>query len=76
MITGKDIKPDRQIYRLGAVVLEQLKHSADEQIDLFSLFESIRSEENISLGAFFRTLDWLYLLGALEAEQGELVKCS
>jgi len=37
MIISKDIKPERQIYRLGALLLEVLQSTPNRNIELFGI---------------------------------------
>ena len=75
MIIGKDIKPERQIYHLGALLIEVLKDTPNRDIELFDVFEHMNKYETISMNAFILTLDWLFLLGAITRERGCIVKC-
>ncbi len=75
MIIGKDIKPERQIYRLGALLLEVLQDSPSRNIELFDAFERMNSRETVSVNVFILTLDWLFLLGAITSEKGHIVRC-
>jgi len=75
MIIGKDIKPERQIYHLGALLLEGLQGTPDRNIELFDVFERMNSHETVSVNAFILTLDWLFLLGAIANDRGRIVKC-
>ncbi len=75
MIIGKDIKPERQIYHLGALLLEVLKYSPDGPINVFDVFEQMNKHKTISMNAFILTLDWLFLLGAVTNDKGRIVKC-
>ncbi len=75
MIIGKDIKPERQIYRLGALLLGVLKDTPNRNIELFDVFEHMNSREAVSVNAFILTLDWLFLVGAITNDKGRIVKC-
>jgi len=75
MIISKDIKPERQIYRLGALLLEVLQSTPNRNIELFDIFEHMNSHETVSVNAFILTLDWLFLLGAFTNDRGCIVKC-
>lgn len=75
MIIGKDIKPERQIYRLGALLLEVLQDTTNRNIELFDVFEQANSREPVSMNAFILALDWLFLLGAITNDGGRIVKC-
>ncbi len=75
MIISKDMKPERQIYHLGALVVGILQKNSNKSIELFELFEHANAHKTISLYAFILTLDWLYLLGAITNDKGRIVKC-
>ena len=75
MIMSKDIKPERQIYRLGALFLEVLQDTSSRNIELLKIFERMNSHETVSMNSFILTLDWLFLLGAITHEKGRVVKC-
>ena len=75
MIIGKDIKPERQVYHLGALLIEVLQDIPNRNIKLFDVFEHINSYETVSVNAFILTIDWLFLLGAITNDRGHIVKC-
>lgn len=75
MIIGKDIKPERQIYHLGALLLEVLQDTPNRTIELFDVFEHMNRHETLSVNAFSLTVDWLFLLGAISNDRGRIVKC-
>jgi hypothetical protein len=75
MIIGKDIKPERQIYNLGALLLGVLQETPNRNIELFDTFEHMNSREAVSVNAFILTLDWLFLIGAITNDKGRIVKC-
>lgn len=76
MIISKDINPERDYYYLGAKVVEILAKTEDKKHDYFLTFEELKSSENISISLFTLTLDWLFLLGAIDkSEKGFITKC-
>jgi len=75
MIIDKDIKPERQIYHLGALLLEILQDTPKRSFELFDVFEHMNSNEIVSINAFILTLDWLFLLGAITNDNGSITKC-
>jgi len=75
MIIGKNIKPERQIYRLGALLIEVLQDIPNRSIEAFDVFEHMNSRETVSVNAFILTLDWLFLIGAITNDKGRIVKC-
>lgn len=75
MITSNDIRPEKQIYSLGALLLEVLRKAPSDRIELFEAYEEMKLTTGMSISVFVLTLDWLFLLGAVKAEEGAIVKC-
>ncbi len=76
MIVSKEINPERDLYYLGAKTIEILSSTEDEKMDFFLVFELLKSTEDISLNLFTLTLDWLYIIGAIDKTQkGYIIKC-
>ncbi len=76
MIISKDINPERDFYYLGAKTIEILSSTEDEKMDFFSVFDALKSSENISLNLFTLTLDWLFIIGVIsKSHKGYIVKC-
>jgi hypothetical protein len=76
MIISKDINPERDFYYLGAKTIEILSSTEDDKMDFFSVFEVLKSSEDISLNLFTLTLDWLFIIGAInKSHKGYIVKC-
>ena len=72
MIVRNDIKPDSNIYYLGAVFISHLKQY--QIIKLENFIKVINIEiPSISINNIFYTLDWLYLLGLIElTDEGDI----
>lgn len=76
MIISKDINPERDFYYLGAKTIEILSSTEDDKMDFFSVFDTLKSTEDISLNLFTLTLDWLFIIGAIDkSHKGNIVKC-
>ncbi len=75
MIVTTDINPERDIYYLGALVLEVLKESKSKEIDYFDAYQALNQKEKVSISLFSLILDWLFLLGAVKSDQRFIVKC-
>lgn len=76
MIISKDINPERDFYYLGAKTIEILSSTNDDKVDFFSVFVALKSSEDISLNLFTLTLDWLFIIGAInKSQKGYIVKC-
>ena len=75
MIVGRDIHPERKIYYLGALVLDILKNSPEKELDFFYMYQKMNESKKVSMKLFTLTLDWLFLLGAIDSKKGYIVKC-
>ncbi len=75
MIIGYDTKPELQIYQLGASCLEILRDNGGRSIRLLDVFAMLKESETVTMNSFMLTLDWLFLLGAIEIQKGRVVKC-
>jgi hypothetical protein len=76
MILDQDTRPERQIYHLGAVLLGVLLGDTGERVDPHLAYERMNSVMPVSSGAFILTLDWLFLLGAITADDRGITRCS
>lgn len=76
MITGIDITPERQLYYVGALILDSVKLSNKTEIDFFELFHKLKGNNGVSIRLFTLALDWLFILGAIKGNSGRLIKCS
>lgn len=76
MIITKDIKPESQLYAVGAIIISVINELPTRKIEAFELYEIITQQTSVSLNTFFLGIDWLYLLGILEDSNGAIVKCS
>lgn len=76
MIIDSDTKPERQIYHLGALVLNILHDAPSRRSTVFNVFEKVNLSETISTGRFFIVLDWLFLVGAIMDDSKEIILCS
>ncbi|GAB1623764.1 hypothetical protein AAOGI_38140 [Agarivorans albus] len=75
MILNPDSHPQRQLYYLGAKALEVLQ-SNNGLGDFFYIYQKLQESEDISIKLFVLTLDWLYLLGAIDSTEGNIKQCS
>lgn len=76
MIVDFDIKPDRQIYFLGAVLMDILGRRGERPMGVYDLHEAFRARTSMGAEPFFLALDWLYLLGVVDACEGGVRRCS
>jgi len=76
MIVSKDVNPERDVYYLGARIIDLLSHGMTENVDFFDLYTQLNSIEDVSMNLYTLTLDWLYLIGVIDNSQnGGLQKC-
>lgn len=76
MIISKDINPERDFYYLGSKVIEIISCEENKNVNFFEVFEKLNISEKVSINLFSLTLDWLYLIGAInQSEKGNIVKC-
>lgn len=75
MITDQNSHPQRQLYYLGAKVLELL-NEGHNSVEFFQAYQQLKKNEKISIKLFTLTLDWLFLLGVISLEKGIIKKCS
>lgn len=73
MILNPDSNPNRQLYYLGACLLETFHDRTS--VDFFEAYQELKKNHEISMQLFILTVDWLYLLGAVKSERGALIKC-
>lgn len=75
MIISSDIHPQKKIYYLGALIIKELKLLNTKKFDFFSLYTTLKEKESISMNLYSLSLDWLFLLGAIEKKESKLVVC-
>jgi hypothetical protein len=75
MIINKDINPQREIYHLGALVLEILTNNTDTEFDFFDIFQRLNEKVKVSINLYIFTLDWLFILGLITKKQKTIIKC-
>lgn len=75
MILGRDINPQNNVYQIGARIIEVLKSSNHEFFDFLDLYNRLNDYEKVSFNLFTLSLDWLFLLGIVDNQNGKLVKC-
>ena len=75
MILGRDIHPEKKVYHTGALILQVLKEKQAQSIIYFELYTEVHKKHGLSMNAFTLALDWLFLLGVIVHENGEVKKC-
>lgn len=74
MIIDTNTNPKRDLYYLGAIVINVLDQGNKNEL-FFDVFEKVREKEIISMNLFSLTIDWLYLLDAVDFKDGRILKC-
>ena len=76
MIISKDINPERDFYYLGAKIIEIISNTEDNEVVFFDVFEKLNASGKVSVNLFTLTLDWLYIIGAVDKLKiGNITKC-
>ena len=76
MIINKNTNPERDLYFLGAVLIEILEQSDENQIDYLDLFSLFNQKREITMNLYALTLDWLFILGLVtKGDNGKIKKC-
>ncbi len=76
MIISKDINPERDLYYLGAKILESLVEIDEEEYDFIELYSKIKLSNNISINLFSLALTWLFTIGAIShSDRGNIIRC-
>ena len=71
LLPDKHIPTNRSLIGVGALLLEYLEYP----LPVSGLWDEVKSEQQIgSFHNFVLTLNYLYTIGALELEQGLLIK--
>lgn len=75
MIVSKDISPGRDVYYLGARIIDIILVEP-ESIGFFDVYEKINESDGVSMNLYALTLDWLYIVGVIEnSGNGNIKKC-
>ena len=75
MIINKDINPQKDLYYIGALLIDILNASEKNRMEFFQAFQFLNKKDKISIGLFTLAIDWLFLLDLIRFENGELIKC-
>jgi len=68
-----DSDPKLNPVYIGAAILSELSSSKFTQVTLNQLYKSIKDRLNISYEVFTFSLDWLYVIGAIDiSEDGQI----
>jgi len=75
MIVSKDISPERDVYYLGARIIDIISVES-EPIDFFDVYKKINGSDGVSMNLYTLTLDWLYIVGVIDnSANGSIKKC-
>lgn len=75
MLLPDNIHPELCIYYNGAIVLQKLKTEPSQPV--FSLYQKVKSVNDMSFMTFMLSLDWLYLIDAAKInDNGWVELCS
>jgi len=76
MIVSKDTNPEKDLYYLGARILEILADLDTSDLGYSDIFLRLKSNVQISNNLYALSMDWLFLLGAVEiTREGNIRKC-
>lgn len=76
MIVSKNTNPEKDLYYLGSKVIELLGASNNAKFDYFKLYQSLNTEQKVSLNLYSLVLDWLFILGIIKnSNNGTIEKC-
>lgn len=76
MIISKDINPEKDFYYLGAIILEIISNPNISQFETLTVYNELKSRERISFNLYTLTLDWLYIIGAInKTKNGDIIRC-
>lgn len=76
MILGKDVHPSRKIYFSGALVLDGFRSLSEKEVAFDDLYKKMKKDYSMSIEIFMLSLDWLFLLNAIDSRDGKVFKCS
>lgn len=77
MILTGDVRPEEMLYYIGGQILSHLQDALRSGgVALGQLAHDVCETCDISSAQFFHGMDWLFLLGALDIRDGEVVLCS
>lgn len=74
MLLPDNVHPEQTIYYNSAFIIKALKEN--NNIPISELYETVRSLKDMSISIFTLSLDWLFLLNALNIDDnGRIQKC-
>lgn len=75
MIVSKDTNPERDVYFLGAEIINIIADYPDV-IDFLDAYKKLNEIQEVSINLFTHALDWLFIIGAIDhSGKGDIKKC-
>lgn len=74
MLLPANINPTNSLYYRGSIVIEVIRDSKSQELDILTLYDKCNGTIEFSLKSFILTLDWLYLLELISHEGGGRIK--
>lgn len=75
MLLPDNIHPENSIYYNGAFVIEAL--NKERCLEIFDLYQEVKSKKSMSFSVFILCLDWLYLIDIAKVNsKGKIELCS
>lgn len=76
MIISKNINPDKDLYVIGAHIIDVLQSVNENSIDYFELHDRLKNNIEVSMQLFSLSVSWLFLLGVIDKNgEGHIKKC-
>jgi len=76
MIVSKNTHPEKDLYYLGAKMIEVLDSFDKKEWDYYDLFSEFCHKEKLSFNLYSLVLDWLFILNVIKQnENGGIKKC-
>lgn len=76
MIVNKNTNPERDLYYLGALVIEIIDSANKVEFDYLELYKLLNKDRKVSISLYSLVLDWLFLLGTIKnSHKGIILKC-
>ena len=75
MIISTDITPNKKLYYLGGLIIDDLIKNQNREIKFLDVFQQVNHKEKISIGLLTFAMDWLYLINVITIKNGRVTKC-
>lgn len=76
MIIDSDMHPEKNIYYIGAVIIDIITRNAKNDLDINLLLHKYNANRTqpISMDYLLLGLDWLYILGTVSVDDSGVIK--